>query len=221
MSKELRNQIDNMKNWETKINDNVSIISESSLNRILGKHYEEGFIIISSYRDVDEKSIEENNGDYKELKSIVKNNGFSFIPVYGGYIENKDKPNEKEVRESALLIPNYKVATTQKYPTDDKLRELGVELSKKYNQDTFLYKPMGDDNKAYYIDKNDNVDMEFNDKTINDLTQIYFTDLTKNKYEKNKTSKRFTFTETIFINKSPKDLNEAKSRYGELFFSDI
>ena len=58
--------------------------------------------------------------------------------------------------------------------------------------------------------------MEFTDKSINDLTQRYFTDIVKDKYKKGLTTKRFTFTESIYLNKSPKSLSEAQKRYIQL-----
>jgi len=148
---------------------------------------------------------------------LVVSKGYSFIPVYGGFIENQGSPNETEVREPALLIPNHKVGSIKSHDSDG-LIELGVEIVNIYNQDSFLYKPGGGNNDAHYIDKNGDIVMSFKNKTINDLTRTFFTDLSKRFSDNGKTTKRFTFTENIYLNKSPKDLNEAKSRYGEQFF---
>ncbi len=167
---------------------NLQTIDETSLNRLFDKHFKD-----------------------------VRNAKYSFIPVYGGFIENKGTDSEVEVQEPALLVPNQKVASNVNYDTTDELKELGISLCKKYNQDSFLFKPQNDE-KAYYIDKNGNVDMTFTGKAINDLTNDYFTKLHKN--AGNKTDKRFTFTENkYYINHSPKSLSEAQMRYGEKFFS--
>jgi hypothetical protein len=199
---------------------------ESSLNRILDTHTKNGYIIISSYRGGDEKSDEQNTEDFLKIKKDVREYGFSYIPVFGGFIENIGKSNEREVREPALFVPNYKVGTSSPFGDDSLIKRMGVELSKKYNQDSFLYKPRGGE-KAHYIDKNGNIEMTFNNKTVNDLTQIYFTDLAKNHYAKGKrdkglgkSTKRFSFTENVYLLKPPVDLNDAKKRYGELFFSE-
>jgi hypothetical protein len=40
----------------------------------------------------------------------------------------------------------------------------------------------------------------------------------KNKEAFGKSTKRFSFTENVYLSKSPVDLNDAKKRYGELFF---
>ena len=202
-------------------------INESNLNRIFDKYFKNGFIILSSYRGGDEKTPDQNKHDFDELKSIVRNSGFGYIPVYGGFIENKGDSNETEVREPALLIPNQVVGSSKLYDDDSKLYKLSLELIKKYNQDSFLYKPAGSDNKSFYIDKTGNVDMEFKDMSINDLIQQYFTNLSKHDSDKkddkendkmSKTAKRFTFTENIYINKSPNSLSESWSRYGEYFY---
>ncbi len=210
-----------------KTNIELIKINESSLNRIFDKHFKDGFIILSSYRGSNEKTKVQNESDFNELKSIVRNNGFGYIPVYGGFIENKGDSNETEVREPALLIPNQVVGSSKLYDDDSKLYELGLKLIKIYNQDSFLYKPAGSDNKSFYIDKSGNVDMEFNDKSVNDLILQYFTDLSKHEPGKkddkendkmSKTAKRFTFTENIYINKSPNSLSESWGRYGEYFY---
>jgi hypothetical protein len=203
-----------MKNIKTLFSE---LVNESTLNRILSKHYEDGFIILTSYRGGDEKTIEQNNKDFSDLKKLVVSKGYSFIPVYGGFIENQGSPNETEVREPALLIPNHKVGSIKSHDSDG-LIELGVEIVNTYTQDSFLYKPGGGNNDAHYIDKNGDIVMSFKNKTINDLTRTFFTDLSKRFSDNGKTTKRFTFTENIYLNKSPKDLNEAKSRYGEQFF---
>lgn len=194
-------------------------VDESSLNRIFQKHYNDGFIIITSWRG--EKSIEQNNKDFNELKRIVKEHKFSFIPIFGGFIENIGTEDEREVREPSLLVTNHEIGSNKARQNDKELFNLGIELCNKYNQDVFLFKPIGEDLTSYYIDKNGEVDMTFYNKTINDLTKIYFTDLSKNVFSgiKDKTSKRFTFTESIYINNSPIDLNDAKKRYGEQFFN--
>ena len=149
-SEEIRKQINELEQYSE-----LRLISESSLNRILTSHYNNGFIIITSYRSDDEKTVEQKNKDFNELKLIVKRNVFSFVPVYGGYIENKGEPNEKEVREPALLIPNQDISSSKPYIDDKKLYDLGIELANRFNQESFLYKPLSNENKAYlsYINR--------------------------------------------------------------------
>jgi hypothetical protein len=225
MSKDIREMIDKVNSFK-KTDDNPYQIIKEGLNTILDKHTKNGYIIISSYRGGGDKTNQENKLDFESLKKDVINDGFSYIPVYGGFIENiGDEKTQREIKEPSLLIPNYQIASAKPYETDDKLKNLGIVLAKKYNQDSFLFKPKGNDDTAYYIDKNGLIDNTFTGKNINDLTQIYFTDLVKNSYEKGKKSsfgkkiKRYTFTENIYINNSAKDMQEAVKRYGELFFN--
>jgi hypothetical protein len=195
-------------------------VDESSLNRLLTKHYKDGFIIITSYRNENDDTA--NKKSFEELKRTVRDNKYSFIPVWGAFIEDAETPDAREVKEPALIIPNHKVASTAPYP-EDNLKELGIDLCKKYNQDSFLYKPAASTDKAYYIDKSGKVVTTFTNKTINYLTQIYFTKLFNTKSTKGdfsgKTDKRFTFTEQLYLNKSPRAMNEAIKRYGEHFFN--
>lgn len=201
-------------------------INEASLNRILSKHYRDGFIIVTNIRN--ENSDAENKSGFEQLKGDVKSAGYSFIPVYGGFIENKDTEDEVEVEQASLFVPNHKVATTKEFDDSNSLKELGIQLSRKYNQDSFLYKPKGEDDESFFIDKNGNVDTKFSNKTLNDLTQIYFTRLTPsavgsdkflgNKGKTDKADRRFTFSESIYINEPPKSNSEAVKRYGEQFF---
>lgn len=199
-------------------------IQETSLNRILNHHYKDGFIIVTSYRD--ENSDEVNKKNFEELKNLVKTAKFSFIPVWGGFIENIGTENAKEVHEPALFIPNQIIATSRTLETTDNLKKLGLILVKKFNQDSFLFKPKDNDNKSYYITKDDTIDTTFNSNSVNDLTNKYFTRL--NKQSDNKTDKRFTFTEELYIHPSPtqryknhtqKIIKSAISRYGENFYT--
>jgi hypothetical protein len=73
-----------------------------------------------------------------------------------------------------------------------------------------------------YVDKIGTTVDTFTNKTVNDLTKIYFTDLEKS-FNKDsnvgKTLKRFTFSENMFLSESPKSFSEAMKRRGEQFFS--
>ena len=193
----------------------LKIVNESSLNRILSQHFKNGFIIISSYRG--ERTDDENKKLFDELKQIVKQNKYSFIPVWGGYIENKGTEQEIEIKEPALIIPNYEIGSKKSYDTSENLKNLGIKLSNKFSQESFLYKPKSNDNKSFYINSEGKITDSFENISVNDLTKIYFTKLHNSK---NKVDRRFTFTnETIYINEPPKSVSEAMNRYGEDFYN--
>ena len=96
-------------------------IAESSLSRIM-THIKktENFGVISPFRK--EFSNKENLDRYKELKEIVREKGYGFIELKGGYQEEDGFVNEK-----SLFIPNIK-------------KNEMLELGKKYNQHSVIVK---------------------------------------------------------------------------------
>ena len=196
------------------IDNKLLPISEKAMHRILDVHNDNGYIIISAYRG--ERSPAENRSKHLELMQDVKNSGFSFMKMYGGFIENKGTDEEQEVQEPALFIPNFPIGKTVPFPNTDKIKDMGIALSKKYNQDSFLFKDK--DKAPAYIDKNGGVDMEFNgDFIINKGEEEYFTKLHKNN------NGRFTLSENIYVCEPPKTINGRHStllKTGESFFSE-
>jgi len=209
-------------------------ISEVGLHRFLKDYRNFGFIIISAFRtcaaekgidcDTHEEleQLKQNNLHDKELKQDLKHFGFGYIPVLGGYKEEiKDPETGKKIKvdapspERAYIVVARDSGNRQIEP--EKLRQLGMTLAQKYKQESFLYKPpQAEDKNAYYVDGKGNITHTFTGAVkLNDLAQTYFTQLRKHK------SKRFTFTEdglnSIWIPKPPSGLQEAQSRYGEIF----
>ena len=203
----------------------LQLLTEISIERLLGKHSHTGYIIITSNRN--ENTPKENSERYKELLQLIKDSGFTFIPVYGGFIENKGEENEKQVYEKSFIVLNFDRSGQELNYRD--LYDKGMEWANKFNQDSFLSK--APNSPAKYITKSGDVDFEFNgDIKINDLTQEYFTDFFKSKNIGKKTNKkgdeyskkhRFTF-EGVFINPSPATYNERHVRHllNELFITD-
>ena len=101
-------------------------LSESSLSRIM-THIEktENFGVMSPFRK--EVSDKENLDRYKELKVVVREKGYGFIELKGGYQEETGFINEK-----SLFIPNIK-------------KKEMLELGKKYDQHSVIIK----DKKAF------------------------------------------------------------------------
>ena len=130
---------------------------ESNITRSLelGKIY--GFIILSACRsdwDLDDKINNNriNKKKTKELMSDIQKCGLSYIQVYGGYVEK----GLGEVTEDSFFILNYDVRTNSYYSDMDYLKDVGIDLCKKYNQDSFLFSPPYE--KPYYVDKFGNED---------------------------------------------------------------
>lgn len=221
-----------------KFRNSLQRISESSLSRILQNHYDIGFIIISANRSceaergrectpAEEKEQEAANiKNEKEIRSEIRNAGFGYIPVWGGFKEKVLDPEtgaesfvDNPKQEPSFIVPAKKVGTDKTRSDYEALKELGKSLSVKYHQDSFLYKPpKAVDSAAYFITKTGDIDMKFDDVTVNDLSQIYFTKFRKKK-EKT-TTRRFSLVaeNTFYLAKPPKDLSEARSRFGEVFY---
>ena len=97
-------------------------IVESSLSRVW-QHVtkpKSTFGVISPFRK--ENSKKENEDNYIELKKIVRDMGYGYIEMKGGY-----KEEEGFVNERSLLIPNIK-------------RKEIVDLGKQYDQWSVLFK---------------------------------------------------------------------------------
>ena len=189
-------------------------LNEMTVDRLLGKHYNNGFIIISASRG--ENDNQTNNQLSKQLLNDIKNSGFSFVPVFGGFIENKGTENEKQVYETSYIVLNFDRNGNEK--DFNALKNLAINLCKKYNQDSVLVKaPNG---APQYITQNGNVDMEFNgDVKINDLTQQYFSSFIKTQnIDKNQDNRKHT----SFINPKPMTYNEGHIRHlkGEKFLTE-
>ena len=142
-----------------------------ALYQLLDKHSENGYIIVSLCNDEDDC--------VRKLITILKKSPWSYMPVYGGFIENKGKENETVVYEKSFMIFNYdKKGSPNKL---DDLFNFGVELSKKFNQDSFLYHEPGKKPTYYKYGKHISV---FSDKMkFNDYAEMYFTGLHQNTHE--------------------------------------
>lgn len=193
-------------------------IDETTLNRVLSKHFKDGFIIITADKSYITDPTERKER-FKSLKRDIVNAGYSYIPVYGGYKETDPetgKQYDAPSFEYGLLVPNQK-PFSNKSKNDDNLIELGKKLAAKYDQETFLYKPKGDDYNSYWVDANGNFVQNFKGLTINDMSQEFFTKLYHSKNPQKK-DRRFTLVTEIYLNKAPNNASEAYERFGEQFF---
>ncbi len=206
---------------DSRLITNSRLISESALNGILNVYFNDGFIILTSYRAHIEDNTIDNNRDFYELKRTIRNSGYGFIPVYGGMIVDSGEATEREVKVPVIIIVNQKADAFKAFSEDKKLFELGVSLINKYNQDLFLYKPIGETNESFYVNKSGEIDMKFTNKTKSDLVSVFFTDLIKKCSVKDDPQRLndLIFTKNKYINRSPLSFSEALSRYGERFFS--
>lgn len=150
---------------------------------IKGKHAENGYVIISACRDSSNPDMKaQNQQRTRELKTDIQSAGYSYMPVFGGYVENENG----EVLEASFIVFNYD--RTGKPGNFEDLKNFAIAMCGKYNQDSVLVYEPGDVPK--YYDREGNVVSSPSDSSrnvkVNDMEQPYFTSL-KNK------SKRYTY----------------------------
>ena len=147
---------------------------------IKGKHAEKGYCIVSACRG--DKTHAENNARTKQLAADIKSAGYSYMPVYGGYIED----DNGEVLEASFVIFNYDNRGNSGDFND--LKSFAIDMCGKYNQDSILICEPG--NVPTYYNRNGQVvsdPSKSSDKVkVNDKNEPYFTKF-KNK------SKQFTY----------------------------
>lgn len=119
-------------------------LDEAGLSRIL-KHINDNEIcFISACRG--ENSNNQNNVETKRLETDVRNLGYGFIQVIGGYTENAGTSSEKEVHESSIVVIN----TSKQRDFDKEM----LYLCGKYKQECILLKSKN--YKTAWYDKDGN-----------------------------------------------------------------
>jgi len=161
----------------------ISKLIESNIrlyDLIKGKHAEKGYCIVSACRG--DKTRVENNARTKQLAADIKSAGYSYMPVYGGYIED----DNGEVLEASFVIFNYDNRGNSGDFND--LKSFAIDMCDKYNQDSILICEPG--SVPTYYDRNGQIvsdPSKSSDKVkVNDKNEPYFTKF-KNK------SKQFTY----------------------------
>lgn len=209
----------------TSNNGSLVSLNESNAKRVLDRHSQDGFIIVSPCRGYAEFDIDPSDKDAKQrlntmnnkrirdMIARIKKTNYSYMPVYGGFIENIGTEYEEYVYEKSFIIFNRDKDGNEVGLNN--LFDLGVELSKDFNQDSFLYQAPGEQPK--YYDKNGKLDFECGTNVdFNDFTKQYWTDLHKNtmkyKDDEHRRPTRFSFTE-CYVNPFPQNFSERYSRY--------
>jgi|SRR5574344_540108 hypothetical protein len=155
----------------------ISLIVEAiGLKRIQKVHEKNGYIIVSAFREpkrAEEADVQAscNNRANNELRKDLEKNDLPFRQVQGRYKQNGSIIN-KATEKSFMVFQG-------KFKNEKELFNLGVAISKKYGQDTFLYYS-SKYGPAYY-DKNGNKVKEdwakMNSVEYNNKDAVYSTDL--------------------------------------------
>ncbi len=196
-------------------NSPMPLLNEVTVNRLLGKHYDSAFVIVSASRP--ENTAQENNQLTKELLLKLKNNPYSYIPIFGQFITNKGSVNEQLFYETSFLILNFN-KDKEELPFEG-LKTLGLEICSEFSQKTILVK--SPDGNPKTLTRNGEVDIEFSGSlVINDLTQAYLKSLIK-ACDIPKTNQSTLTLERVYINPPPATYSERHIRYlsGEIFLS--
>lgn len=147
----------------------TEIVDEkTTLNRILTKHGNEGYIIISANKDYND--AETNQLMHDELERDIKMNGYNSMPSYGGY-------QNSETGEIGDYEPSFIIFNNGANPDFDKLVAFGIKECGKFDQDCFLVK--APNKPAIYVDRDGNKANSRESSQIfkNDPTQMYYTTL--------------------------------------------
>jgi len=229
-----------LENWRKYIFDshhNYRILNETAFSRIVTDYGEGGYIVITSDRTCEaEKGAEcseeeevlqsrSNALNMKGLQSDLRASGFGYLPTLGGYKEDLVDPKTGETTKVDTEEPENSVIVVARPSKGERfdhegLKNLGMELSIKYGQDSFFYKPPDDINKgAYWLLPDGSVDLKFDTFTINDLNQEFYTQMVRGpRHRFTAVMKEELKREIVFrVRTSPTSAREARQRYGEVF----
>lgn len=138
----------NLYQWEKRVkelskgleeSDNETLEEEITPSRLwkYQEHPEMNFAILSADRS--ERTPEENKEKSEELKKDIKSMGYWYTELKGGYIEIGENGKRVPVDgEDSFIVPNM-------------TKEEAMELGKKYDQDTVMFKDAKEHTLQYII----------------------------------------------------------------------
>lgn len=195
-------------------------LDEETLSRIINKHGNNGFVILSANRG--DKSGEENNKQTRNLISDLKQSQYSYYPVYGGY---HGTDGVVDSYEPSFIVFNYNRKGEQTDFSDLKL--FAIRMCGKYNQDSVLIK--APDELPNYVNRVGDVVGHATDDSVatNDAKAEYYTSMIKTRnldYQNPERLKRFTYPIQFecYSHPAPATINELRRRkegYGEIVTS--
>lgn len=168
--------------------DNVQVINEAKLSRVLHhfKSADRAIGIISRFRDarhsatkadgsVDERRVEANHQHNlkanQETARVFRKNGFGYVWVDGVWIENEGTKDERKASEVSIFV-------TAPIEDEDKLLALLIQEGKKKSkvdgqpQDAIIFQ--GSDGKIKIIDPTTKkVDVSLNNVSVDKISFAY------------------------------------------------
>lgn len=168
-------------------------INETSEDRIINFHLPRGFAMLTAFRS--EYSFGENRSRNRQLANDLKQLGYSYVKVTGGYIETitPDNPNWEDadvipgrddirqlpIMEESFLVTMFNIKTNEvaDYET---FKDDMIDLGKEFEQDSVLVAPpVGQGSPAYIVTNGrsgevGSVDCKFNNLTVAGVTSQFF-----------------------------------------------
>ena len=145
------------------------LVEKLTMDRLIKKHGNNGYICISAYRFNLDKDTNDKNT--KQLIIDIKKSKYRYLPVYGGY---RDKSMGEESKfEPSFIVFNYnKDGEEQNW---EELKKRGIEWCSKYDQSSVLIK--SPNNPPIWLDWNGNRKSKDETDLIkkNDSEQEFFT----------------------------------------------
>jgi len=185
----------------TKMNSNKSTyveLKEVSFSRVVDFHSKNGYAIISASRS--ENTDAENKKLDKQLKQDIAFAGWTFTPIYGGFVEtNKETGEKTNVVERSFLVYNHN-RKNKKLSFED-LKSFAIEMCEKYKQEVvFIADPKAE--SAAYFDADGDETFKLDKKiTVRNALQEFFSTLNRSK--KNVDRNKFTFKQVECCVKLP------------------
>jgi hypothetical protein len=143
-------------------------IDETTIDRVLKKHGDNGMVNISANRSDMPQDINDENT--KSLIRDLRQSGYSYLPTYGGYrAENGVEDNY----EPSFVVFNYDAKGNVR--NFDDLKQFALAMCSKYDQDSVLVK--APQQSPVWLDRNGNKAnaRESNRYWKNNPKQEYFT----------------------------------------------
>ena len=173
-------------------------LNEVSFSRIIDFHAKNGYAIVSAARG--ENSDSENKQLDKQLKLDISSAGWTFTPIYGGFVETNNETGEKtNVVERSFLIYNHN-RKNKDFSFKD-LKAFVVEMCEKYKQEAVLIADPNEDAAAYFDADGDEIFKLSKKLTVRNALQEFFSTLNRSK--KNVDRSKFTFKQVECCVKLP------------------
>lgn len=210
--------------WNIRHQSAPILLEKITVDRLMNKHGDNGFAIISANRT--DKPDERNTHATKALIQDLKDSGFSYLPVYGGY-KDTGRSGVVDKFEPSFVVFNY---TQNGEPGNwDELHRFALDMCAKYEQSSVYIQAPGEAPEYQDEDGNKINSKSSRDYIKNDLDQEYFTSLSSpdeiaSHGKTQKVGRRFTadieFESKLYANPMPSSIAARRMRKGEVMVWD-